>query len=222
MKRLIPTILILSILLSGCGALGAAPAADATATISPEEIRATADALVYDMLTQTQAAMPPTAVPPTNTPLPPPATPTITLVPTLSILDGSPTASAIATSTTAGLVIPTSTKASSTTFLCTEKPLTGWTGESVSLSIRNYVPNSTANVFLCIDTPNDGSGYISVPVVNVSEVSVPFGSYFATAWVDGKKDFNASVAFEVKNTQNIQLTIDNGQLYFKAGCAPGC
>jgi hypothetical protein len=217
MKRLVPFILIFSILLSGCGAL-AAPAADATATISPEEIRATADAMVYDMLTQTAAVMPTnTPIPPTNTPLPPP-TATITLIPTLSE-DGAPTPISEATSVA---VVPTNTKASTSQYPCTEKPLTGWTGESTQLTIRNYVPNSTANVFLCIDTPYDGSGYISVPVVNVSEVSVPFGSYFATAWVDGKKDFNASVGFEVKNTQNIQLVIENYSLYFKAGCAPGC
>ena len=148
MKRLIPIIIILSILLGGCGALGAAPAADATATLSSEEIMATSQVMARDMLTQTQAAMPPTEVPPTNTPLPPPATPTITLVPTLSVLDGTPTVSAIATSTTAGLVLPTSTKASTSTYPCTEKPLSGWTGDSVQLSVSNYVKNSTANVFL--------------------------------------------------------------------------
>jgi hypothetical protein len=221
MKRLIPTILILSILLSGCGALGAAPAADATATISPEEIRATADAMVYDMLTQTAAAMP-TEVPPTNTPVPPAATPTITLVPTLSILDGSPTVSAIATSTTAGFVIPTSTKASSSTYPCTEKPLTDWTGDSVQLSVSNYVKDSTANVFLCITTPYGEAGYISVPVVNVSSVQVPYGLYTATAWVDGKKDFNATTGFEIKSPGNVQIVIENGQIFFRAGCAPGC
>ncbi len=217
MKRLVPFILIFSILLSGCGAL-AAPAADATATISPEEIRSTADAMVYDMLTQTAAVMPTnTPIPPTNTPLPPP-TATITLIPTLSE-DGAPTPISEATSVA---VVPTNTKASTSQYPCTEKPLTGWTGESVQLTIRNYVPNSTANVFLCITTPYDGAGYISVPVVNVSTVSVPFGVYSATAWVDGKKDFNASVGFEVKNTQSIQLVIENGRLLFKAGCAPGC
>lgn len=223
MKHLIPTIIILSILLSGCGALGGAPAADATATISPEEIRATADAMVYDMLTQTQAAMPPTMVPPTNTPLPPPATPTITLVPTLSVLDGSPTVSAIATSTTAGLVIPTSTQStSSSTYPCTEKPLTEWTGDSVQLSVANYVKDSTASVFLCITTPYGEAGYISVPVVNVSSVQVPYGIYTATAWVDGKKDFNATTFFEIKNSGNVQIVIENDQIFFRAGCAPGC
>ncbi len=219
MKRFIPFVLILSILLSGCGALNAAaPAADATATINADDIRATADSMVYDMLTQTAAAMPTnTPIPPTNTPLPPP-TATITLIPTLSD-DAATAAEATAPAVAA---VPTSTKASTSQYPCTEQPLTGWTGESVELTIRNYVSNSTANVFLCITTPYGEVGYISVPVVNVSTVSVPFGVYSATAWVDGKKDFNASVGFEVKNTQNIQLVIENNQLYFRAGCAPGC
>jgi len=174
------------------------------------------------MLTQTQAAMPTnTLVPPTNTPLPPPPA-TITLVPTLSLLDGSPTVSAIATSpTTAALVIPTNTKSSST-YPCTEQPLTGWTGESVQLTISNYVKDSTANVFLCITTPYGEAGYISVPVVNVSAVQVPYGVFTATAWVDGKKDFNATTGFVVKNSSNIQLIIENGQIFFRAGCAPNC
>ncbi|MCP4139339.1 MAG: hypothetical protein GY755_03445 [Chloroflexi bacterium] len=223
MKRLIPFIIILGILLSGCGALGAAPAVDATATLSQGEIEATAGAMVADMIAQTEAAMPTnTMVPPTNTPLPP-ATPTITLVPTLSILDGSPTVSAIMTPTTAGIVIPTSTQAtSSSTFPCTEKPLNTWTGDSVQLSVSNYVKNSTANVFLCITTPYGEAGYISVPVVNVSSVQVPYGTYTATAWVDGKKDFNATTGFVIKSSGNVQIVIENNQIFFRAGCAPNC
>ncbi|MBT3187371.1 MAG: hypothetical protein HN736_10050 [Anaerolineae bacterium] len=220
MKYLIPFILIISILLSGCSALGAAaPAADATATISAEDIRATADVMVYDMLTQTQAAMPPT-----NTPLPPtnpPPTATIA-IPTLSVLDGSPTVSAIGTISTT-VAIPTNTKTSSGGFACTEQPLLEWTGDSVQLSVTNNVKNSTANVFLCITTPYGEAGYISVPLVKSNSVQIPYGIVSATAWVDGeKKDFNAHVGFEVKNSSNIQLVIENGQIFFRAGCAPNC
>lgn len=222
MKRLIPLILLFSFLLSACGALGATTADDATPTISPEDIRATADVMVYDMLTQTQSAMPTnTLVPPTNTPLPP-ATATITLVPTQSTLDGSPTVSAVATSPTS-LVIPTNTSTSSGGYACTEKPLTEWTGESVQLTVSNYEKDSTANVFLCITTPYDEAGYISVYVDNTSTVQVPYGIFTATAWVDGtKRDFNATTWFEVKSSANIQLVIENGQLFFRSGCAPNC
>ncbi|MBT3336489.1 MAG: hypothetical protein HN855_00895 [Anaerolineae bacterium] len=217
MKRLLPLILLSSILLSACGALGAVAPEETTPTVSAEDIRATADAMVYDMLTQTQAAMPTnTPVPPTNTPLPPP-TATITLIPTLA--DGEvPTV--IATSA-AAVVVPT-TSASTSTFPCTEKPLLEWTGESVQLSITNNVKNSTANVFLCITTPYGEAGYINVPVVKSNSAQIPYGIISATAWVDGKKDFNATTGFEIKNPSSVQLVIEDGKLFFRAGCAPNC
>ena len=215
MKYIIPFILVLSLLLSGCSALGVAePAADATATISPEDIRATADVMVYDMLTQTQAAMPTnTMAPPTDVP-PPPAT--FTLVPTIAV-DIVPTVAVAAP-----VIVPTNTRVSTSAYPCTEQPLLEWTGESVQLSVTNTVKDSTANVYLCITTPYGEAGYISVPVVKSNTVMIPYGVVSATAWVDGKKDFNASVGFEVKNSTNIQLIIENGQLFFRAGCAPNC
>lgn len=219
MKRLIPYILFFSLLLSGCGAIQSAPT---TPTISPEDIRATADEMVYGMLTQTQAAMPTnTLSPPTNTPLPI-ATATITLVPTQSTLDGSPTISVAAPSPSA-IIVPTNTSASSNVFACTEKPLTGWTGDSARLSVTNYVNDSTANVFLCITTKYDNdAGYINIPVVKSNSADVPMGCYSATAWVDGKKDFNATTTFCINNTNNVQLIIDDNRLTFTAGCAPNC
>ena len=216
MKRLLPFILILSILLSGCGALNpAAPAADATATISAEDIRATADAMVYGMLTQTAAAMPTnTPIPPTETPLP---EPTATMIPTLvqEVPVVEPTAEIIAMPTSS-----TTTTYSSATYPCTEKPLTGWTGESVDLKTTNNVKDSTASIYLCITTPYGEAGYMTVSAGNT--VQIPYGTVFATAWVDGKKDFNASVGFEVKNSATVQLVIEEGNLYFRLGCAPGC
>lgn len=222
MKKALPYIFILSLLLSACSALSGAAPADATATISPEDIRATADGLVYDMLTQTAAAMPSnTPLPPTETPLPPP-TATITLVPTLSVAGATPTAIGAPALSPTAIVIPTSTRASASSFACTEQPLLNWTGDSVRLTVTNNVKDTTANVFLCITTPHGESGYINVPLVKSNSVEVPYGVYSATAWVDGKKSFNAYVGFEVKSSGNIQLVIENGQLFLRGGCAPGC
>ncbi|OQY35832.1 MAG: hypothetical protein B6I38_01115 [Anaerolineaceae bacterium 4572_5.1] len=216
MKRLIPFILLFSFLLSACGAIETAPT---TPTVSPEDIRATADAMVYDMLTQTQAALPTnTMIPPTNTPLPP-ATATITLIPTFGALDGSPTVSAIATFPTAALVVPTT---SSTGYACTKQPLTGWSSPSVQLSVTNNVKNSTANVFLCITTDQGEAGYINIPLVKSNSASVPYGCYSATAWVDGKKDFNATTTFCIKSPGNVQLIINENRIDLQAGCAPNC
>lgn len=217
MKPLIPVIFLFSLLLSACGAIESAPT---TPTISPEDIRATADVMVYDMLTLTQAAMPTNTLVPTNTPLPLP-TATITLVPTQSALNGTPTNS-VALASPAPIVVPTNTSASSSVYACTEKPLSGWTGDSAQLTVSNYVNKSTANVFLCIVTKFDEAGYINIPVVNTNSADVPMGCYSATAWVDGKKDFNATTTFCINNTSNVQLIIENDRLTFKAGCAPNC
>ncbi len=223
MKRLLPLILILTILLSGCGALNSAtPAADATATISVEDIRATADAMVYAMLTQTQAAMP------TNTPVPPTETPTlvptatITLVPTIAE-DAATTDDVAATPTTeAAAIIPTSTTAStsSATFPCTEKPLTAWEVNSATVTVTNNVPNTQAYVFFCITTIDGQAGYITVNAG--SSAQIPYGYVTATAWVSGKKDFNATTGFEVKSPDSTQIVIEDGRIYYRAGCAPGC
>lgn len=228
MKRFIPIVLVLPFLLGACGALGA-PVVDATPTISSEEIRATANAMVYDMLTQTQAAMPTnTLVPPTNTMMPPTNTslplPTATeMLSTPSVSDASPTPDiSVASPTSAPLAVPTNTQASSAVFPCTEQPLTSWTGESVQLSITNNVNDSTANVFLCITTPYGEAGYISVPLVGSNSVQVPYGTYSATAWVNGKQDFNAYIGFVIKNPGSVQLVIENNQIFFRAGCAPDC
>lgn len=217
MKRFIPIILVFSIFLSSCGALGAAPAAEATPTLSAEEIRATANAMVYEMLTQTAIAMPSPTVPPTETPLPPTATLEPTAVPTLAepTADGS-----VATPTTAPAVIPTNTSAaSSSTFPCTEKPLSTWEVPSVGMEVVNTVKDTTASVFLCITTTED-AGYISIPAG--SSASVPYGLYTATAWVSGKKSFNDTIFFEIKTANNFKLVIEDGHVYLRGSCWPGC
>ncbi len=223
MKRLLPLILILTILLSGCGALNpAAPAADATATISVEDIRATADAMVYAMLTQTQAAMPTnTPVPPTDTPTPVP-TATITLVPTIAEDAGTTDDVAATPTTAAAAIIPTSTTStSSATFPCTEKPLTSWDVNSATVTVTNNAPNSTqAYVFFCITTIDGQAGYITVNAG--SSAQIPYGYVTATAWVSGKKDFNATIGFEVKSPDSTQIVIEDGRIYYRASCAPGC
>ena len=226
MKRFVPIVLALSILLSSCGALGdlAAPAADATPTMSVEEIRATADALVYEMLTQTAIAMPTnTPVPPTETPLPPTPTATFTLVPT-AVEDAAATpegAVAAASPTTAVAVIPTNTAAStsSSAFPCTEKPLTNWDVPSVSMEVVNTVGDTTGSVFLCIVTEDD-AGYISIPAGGSAQV--PYGLYTATAWVTGKKSFNDTIFFDIKTSNALKIVIEDGRVFLRASCWPGC
>jgi len=217
MKRLLSLILLLSVFLSGCGALNpAAPAADATATISVEDIRATADAMVYDMLTQTQAAMPTnTAIPPTETPLP---TATFTVVPTNTVIAEETSAVILETATAAPL--PTSTTAAVDPYACTKQPLLSWTGDSAKIKITNNVKNTNATVFFCVTTPYGEAGYITGNAG--SSVQIPYGYVTATAWITGAKDFNVTTGFEVKTPDTRQIIIENGNIYYRAGCAPGC
>ncbi len=231
MKRFIPIILALSIFLSSCGgAVGdiASPLAaadEATPTMSVEEIRATADALVYEMLTQTALAMPTnTLVPPTETPLPP----TATLEPTAEPAQVEPTTESVVVATEAVAavptvaVIPTNTMvtSSSSTYACTEKPLTSWDVPSINVEVVNTVKDTTAYVFLCIVTQDGQAGYITIPAG--SSMQVPYGTVTATAWVDGAKSFNATIFFDVKTPDGRQLLIENGRLYYRGGCYPDC
>lgn len=223
MKRFIPIILALSLFLSSCGALGAAaPAVAATPTMSVEEIRATADAMVYEMLTQTAIAMPTnTLIPPTATPLLPTATLEPTAVPTLA----EPTAESAlvptaAVPTTAALPTNTAVPTSSSTYACTEKPLTSWDVPSATIKVTNNVPDTTAYVFLCIVTQNGQAGYISIPAGSAAQV--PYGTVTATAWVTGNKAFHATTFLEVKTPDTRQIVIENGGIYYRAGCAPNC
>ncbi len=238
MKRIIPLMLIAAFLLSACGALeqtaGEIVNSDATATISPEEIRATADAMVYDMLTQTQAAMP---VLPTNTLLPQPTATLAALEPTsaepAAAAEGeaSPTvalATQSAVETPTATLMPTTAPAAAGNSCMDNQFASGeWTGGSAPLSVTNNVRGTTANVFLCIQTEYDGLGWINIYAPSGSgSATVPYGCYTATAWVhDDKntKNFNAVTTFCISQDSAVQLVIEeNRQLYFKAGCAPGC
>ena len=217
MKRFIPILLFFAFLLSACGALEVTPE-ETIPTISAEDIRATADLMVYDMLTQTQAAMPTnTFIPPTNTPLPPP-TATLTTVPTLEEVLASPTISVEVASATP-LAVATNTVAPSGTS-CMDQQLNSWTGASAQLDVANYVPDTTAYVFLCIITIGDEIGYMSVP--EGSSISVPQGCYSATAWVSGAKDFNATTTFCINNNVHWKLVIENGGIFLRSACYPNC
>lgn len=221
MQKIMPFFIVISFLLSSCGALS--PTEDATPTISAEDIRATADVMVYDMLTKTQAAMPTnTIVPPTNTLLPI-ATETFTSVPTLATI-GTPLLAGVTPTAIGTMVIDTKVPSATPTsgVSCQDQLLSGWSGEGVPLYVTNNVKNSTANVFLCITTKANEVGYINVPVVNASSATVPMGCYFATAWVDGEKDFNASTYFCLDKTDPVRLMIDFNKLQLHASCAPNC
>lgn len=205
MKRLFPIILLFSFLLSACGA-------EATPTVNPEYIKATANAMVYAMLTETQAAMPTfTSVPPTSTAtLLPTETPT--LIPTTEIVE-SPTLITVATNTQA---------VSSTEDACNH-PLGSWGANDVKFTVTNTVPKSTAVLSLYVLTETGECGYLSFSnITKSSGGTIPAGCYSAFAWVDGaKKDFSAGTNFCVTGG-SWELVIKEGRLVLYGGCYPNC
>ncbi len=222
MKHLIPLALLLGILLSGCSIGTDAAGADATVTISPEDIRATADVMVYDMLTKTQAAMPPTntVAPPTTAP--PIVEPTLSIPTTAATLP--PLLSTPIASPTSGVAVINTTAPPANVTSCMDRQLTEWSGGSFDLSVTNNVDETTANVFLCITTETDELGFINIHVGEggSGSATVPQGCYSATAWVDGKTDFHDTVAFCANSGGSMQLVIENNRLFIRGGCAPDC
>lgn len=71
LRKIIPLMAVLAILLSACGAQG-------TPTLSPEDVQGTAIGMASTMVALTQAAIP------TNTPIPPTETPSPTPLPTFT------------------------------------------------------------------------------------------------------------------------------------------
>ena len=166
MKKVLPLLAALGLFLAACGAKGT-PTPDVAAMMQ------TANAMAFTMSAQTAAAMPTnTPVPPTATAtLPPPASPTLPLLPTF------PAAQPSATSAAAGgacnsLMAPN--PGGPQVYVVIDNRTKG------SLTFSLYL-NETA--FSCGFVP--GVGYIGA---NQSiGVTIPEGCYWPSAWVNDPK-----------------------------------
>ncbi|GAB4418053.1 MAG: hypothetical protein Kow002_04780 [Anaerolineales bacterium] len=200
MKRSLLFILLSSLLLSACGS--AAPP-----TMNPDDIRATANAMAYEMLTQTQAAMPTLTPIPTDTPTPLP-TDTPTLIPTVD-----------------SLPLPTNTQpASASTQDACNQPLTSWSGPGIRMTISSNVKLESAVISLSVTTDVGECGYLSYNLSGGGTTggTIPAGCYTAFAWVNGKKkDFTAGTSF-CAHSGSWELVIEDGRLALRGGCYPNC
>ena len=184
-------------------------------TMSVAEVQGTAMAAAMTMVAETQAAIP------TATPIPPTATPTATsfLTPTNTVVPLS-----LASPTQAISVLPTNTTAPSTgsNDPCLQ-PLTSWEGESAQLTVRNNT-NPKGSIILALGfTTNTGQcGIISASFSNSATLTVPIGSFWASAFVTGKKDFKVFGGDVITRPGNYSLWIENESIILKAGCAPNC
>ncbi len=168
-KKLIPTLVLLAVLLTACGGQPAAP------TLSPEEVQGTAISAAFTMVAQTQAAVP------TNTPLPPTETPSPTPLPTFTAFP-SPTLDFA--------LLPTATQAavSSGGGTCDSVLNLGEAGPQSNIRLQNKI-DGTASVSIYMYAPNlfaQCGSHPSNPFVlkknGTLVVSLPKGEYFVYSW----------------------------------------
>lgn len=164
MKRILPILFALAILLSACGTQG-------TPTLAPADVEGTAVSAAWTMVAETQIAIPTaTQLPPTEIPSP---TPLPTFTPLPLVLPTLPP------------VLPTSTTAASSGSC--DGPLDmGAAGPTKNVRIENTI-KSQVNLSLTIYTPNEFGQCGSIAfVINKSEkrqIQIPSGYWFAYGWV---------------------------------------
>jgi hypothetical protein len=212
MKQILITIAMLTFLLAACG-----PTPEPT--MSPADVQGTAMAAAMSMVAETQAAIP------TATPIPPTEAPTATPFPTNTVppLDISQPTQSIATQSIN--ILPTSTTAASVggSDPCNQ-PLTSWDGESARMKIvNNTKPKGHVVIALGFTTTAFGQcGIISASFDNVTTVNVPVGTFWASAFIDGKQDFKAFGGDTLTRPGSYSLWVENDRIILKAGCAPDC
>jgi hypothetical protein len=163
-KRIIPILIALSVLLSACGT----PAA---LTMSPADVEGTAMSSAWTMVAATQQAIPTaTPLPPTEIPSPTPL-PTFTALPPLDL----PTLAPLPTATTAAAAGD-----------CTGALDMGEAGAKHNVRIENQT-GSQVNLSLNLYKPNlfGQCGSISYVIAKNEKVKVgiPSGYWYAYSWV---------------------------------------
>jgi len=212
MKRFWTITAIIVLLLTACGP-------EAEPTMSPADVQGTAMAAAMTMVAKTQAAIPTaTSIPPTEAPSATPF-PTNTLpAPTQPSLPGVPTATQIVAAA------PTNTTAPSVggNDPCMQ-PLTSWQGDSAQMYLRNETkPKGTVTLALGFTTNMGQCGIISARFDSSTTITVPMGTFWASAFVDGPKDFKVFGGDVINRTGNYSLWVENERIILKAGCAPNC
>lgn len=213
MKRIWIISAIIIVLLTACG-----PKAEPT--MSPADVQGTAMAAAMTMVAETQAAVP------TATSIPPTEAPTATPFPTNTLpVENQPSLLDIATATQfVPVVVPTNTTAASVgaNDPCMA-PLTSWQGDSAKMYLRNNTkPQGFVTLALGFTTNMGECGIISAAFDGSATITVPMGTFWASAFVDGKKDFKVFGGDVINRTGNYSLWIENERIILKAGCAPNC
>jgi hypothetical protein len=203
----------------------------AAPTMNSQDIQHTAEAAAFTVVAQTQEAQP------TNTPLPPTATVTLTPVPTLTAIPNLTANPTLATSsattalptiaeTLAAPSISTSVPTSRPTSVSVDtsgssaddcnKPLTAWKGPTATFTIKNETkPQGEIVLSLYVVTPLGECGYLT----DISRG--PAGSYSAGAFVNGKKNFKVFGGFDIQEG-SWKITVRNDKIIAMGSCYPNC
>ena len=165
LKKILPILLALTILLTACGP-------EATPTMAPADVNNTAVAAAWTVVAMTQAAIP------TATPLPPTETPSPTPLPTF-------TAEPLNIPTLAPVLLPTSTSAPADPNNCNKPLNVGEAGPTNPMRIENET-GGPINLSLNL-APNAfgqcGALSYSVPKNGKQVINIPKGSWWAYAWI---------------------------------------
>jgi hypothetical protein len=164
-KKILPILLALSVLLTACGAKG-------TPTMAPADVEGTAVSSAWTMVAATQMAIP------TVTPLPPTEIPSPTPLPTFTPL-ALPTLPPI---------LPTATTASSASGDCLGPIDFGEAGKLKPVRIQNESGGVLAPLSLNLWTPNAfgqcGAMSMNMNIGDKQIVDLPVGSWYAYAWIN--------------------------------------
>ena len=195
LKKILPILLALTVLLSACAPQG-------TPTMAPADVQGTAVAAAWTMVAATQMAIP------TNTPLPPTEVPSPTSLPTF-------TPEPLLIPTLAPLVIPTATSAPSDPGNCLKPLDVGSAGPTTPMRIEN---ESGGSIRVSLNlSPNAfgqcGSLVYDVPINGKQVIALPKGTWWAYAWVTYKNGTSgtASGSFIIRIGDNDLLRIIVGK-----------
>ena len=195
LKKILPILLALTVLLAACGTQG-------TPTMAPADVQNTAVAAAWTVVAMTQAAIP------TATPLPPTETPSPTPLPTF-------TAEPLVIPTLEPILPPPATSAPADPNNCNKPLNVAEAGPTNNMRIENE-SGGAIRVSLNL-APNAfgqcGALVYSVPKNGKQVINLPKGSWWAYAWIENKNGTSstASGSFEIRPGDNDLLRIIVGK-----------
>jgi hypothetical protein len=164
----------------------------APASTSTPDTAATAMSMALTMVAQTQAAQPTLTAIPTETPAPPPtSTPTQVL-----------------------MAVPSPTSTTSVSASDCNHPLGSWAGPSTTFILDNDTKENIV-LSLSVVTKEGECGYMGWSYKKSMSVTVPFGCYYAFAYVGNKKTVSGSFC---ANSGNWSIVVKDDRIVAQGSC----